>query len=111
DLAHARGRELFLDGGHLRADDLVANRRVGEDSLELDDVRADVDDLALEVDATEPGQLRQAHLEDVLRLQLTELERHGHESGLGFSRVLAAPNEGDDLIDDIEGLDATLEEV
>ena len=74
-------------------------------------LRVHVDDLLLDVDAAEPGQLTQAHLEDVLGLHLAELERHGHQAGLGFCRILAAADEGDDLVDDIECLQSSLEDV
>ena len=111
DLADARRCEFFLDRCHLRPDDFVANRRVGEDRFELDDSGAHVDDLLLDVDPAEPGELAQTHFEDVLGLHLAELERWCQQTGLGFCRILAAADEGDDLIDDVECLQPAFEDV
>ena len=74
-------------------------------------VAADVGQLGLEVDARQPGQLAQLHVEDVDRLTLAELERLGHQAGLGRRGVVAGPDQGDDRVDDVERLDAALEDV
>ena len=65
----------------------------------------------LEVDAAEPGELGQAHLEDVVGLHLAELERCAIRPVAAACRVLAAADEGDDLVDDVERLDPALEDV
>ena len=44
-------------------------------------------------------------------LDLGELERLGHQSGLRRGHVVACPDEGDDRVDDVERLDPTLEDV
>ena len=59
---------------------------VGEDRLELLDALAHVGQLGLQVDARQPGQLAQLHVEDVDGLALAELERLGHQAGLGRRR-------------------------
>ena len=84
---------------------------VGEDRLELADPLAHVGELGLEVDARQPGQLAQLHVEDVDGLELAELERLGHQPGLGRGGVVAAADQGDDLVDDVERLDPALEDV
>ena len=52
--------------------------RVGEDRLQLGDPLAHLGQLGLQVDAAEPGELGQAHLQDVAGLDLAEPER-GHQ--------------------------------
>ena len=42
---------------------------------------------------------------------LGELERLGHQAGLGRRGVVAGPDQGDDRVDDVERLDAALEDV
>ena len=84
---------------------------VGEDRLQLGDRRPHVVELGLEVDAGQPGELAELHVEDVDGLHLGELERLGHQPRLGRGGVVAAADEGDDLVDDVEGLDAALEDV
>ena len=74
-------------------------------------VDAHVVELGLEVDAREPGQLAQLHVEDVDGLELGELERLGHQPGLGRRGVVAGPDQGDDRVDHVERLDAALEDV
>ena len=111
DLAHARRGELLLDRQQLVLDDAAQQHRVGEDRFQLTDRRADVCQLGLEVDARQPGQLAQLHVEDVDRLDLGELERLGHQARLGGGGVVAGPDQGDHLVDDVERLEAALEDV
>ncbi len=111
DLADPRCGELFFDRRHLGADDLVAHHRVGEDRFEFDDLGTNVDELSFDVDAAQPGELRQAHLEDVLGLQLAELEGRGDQPGLRSGRIVAGANERDDLIDHVECLEPAVEDV
>ena len=98
------GRQLVLDHP-------AQQRVVGEDRLELADRRPDVLELGLEIDPRQPGELAQLHVEDVDGLQLGELERLGHQSGLGRRGVVAAADQGDDLVDDVERLDPAFEDV
>ena len=62
--------------------------------------------LALEL--REPAQL---HVEDVVRLDLGELERRGHEAGAGGLDVGRAPDQGDDGVDHVERLHQALDDV
>ena len=105
----------------------MANSVLDAEQLVLDDPRsrtssariassspivvADVGQLGLQVDARQPGELAQLHVEDVDGLDLAELERLGHQPGLGRGGVVAGADEGDDLVDDVERLDAALEDV
>ena len=61
--------------------------------------------------ARQPGQLAQLHVEDVVGLDLGELERFGHEALSGGGHVVARPDQRDDLVDDVEGLDPAFEDV
>ncbi len=57
------------------------------------------------------GELAQLHVEDVVGLDLGELERLDHQAGACGGDVVARPDQGDDLVDDVERLDATFEDV
>ena len=59
---------------------------VAEDRLELGDRLAQRRQLGLEVDPGQPGELPEAHVEDVLGLDLGELERLGDERRRGRRR-------------------------
>ena len=59
----------------------------------------------------QPGQLAQLHVEDVVGLDLAELERCRHQPDASGRCIVAGPDERDDLVDDIERLDAPLEDV
>ena len=111
ELAHAGLGELLLDRQQLVLDDLAQLGVVGEDRLELLDARANVGELGLEVDPAEARQLAELHVEDVDRLHLGELVRRDHQRRLGRGRVVARPDEGDDLVDHVERLDPALEDV
>ena len=65
----------------------------------------------LEVDAGEAGELAELHGEDVLGLQLAELEGLAGERDPGRGAVVAGADGGDDLVDDVDGLEATLADV
>ena len=112
DLAHARGGEPLLDGQQLVLDHAAQQLPDRRGSLPARcDPLADVGELGLQVDARQPGQLAQLHVEDVDGLELAELERLGHQPRLGGRRVVARPDQGDDLVDDVERLDPALEDV
>ena len=51
-------------------------------------VSRSVGQLGLEVDAGQPGELAEAHVEDVLGLHVGELERLGREPGAGGGAVV-----------------------
>ena len=97
ELAHAGRRELLLDGGHLGLDDAPQLHRVGQDRRELGDALAQLAELGLEVDAGEPGEAGERHVEDVLGLHLGELERRRDEPAPGVGLVVGGPDGGDDL--------------
>ena len=111
DLADSVGCEGVADRAQLLLDDCPQLRIVGEDRLEFGDAGPEVVKFLLDIDPAEPRQLAQLHVEDVNGLSLGELIRLIHEAGLGGRRVLAAADEGDDLVDDVEGLHAALEDV
>ena len=67
--------------------------------------------LGLEVDAGQAGELAEAHVEDVLGLVDRELERLGHQADAGRGPVVGRPDEGDDLVDDVDGLEQALDQV
>ena len=90
---------------------LRSSDRVGEDRLQLADRLAGLLELGLDVDARQPGEAAQLHVEDVDRLHLGEPERLGHQPVLGGVGVLAAADQGDDLVDDVERLDPPFEDV
>ena len=77
DLTAAGVGELLTDLAHLVLDDAAQAAVVGQDRLQLRDLLAQRGQLLLEVRATEAGEARQRHLEDVLGLQQAELERRG----------------------------------
>ena len=75
-------------------------------------VVAQLVELLLEVDAAEPGELAELHVEDVLGLHLAELERRGHAArSRAAARSSAGPDGGDDLVDHVERLDEALDDV
>ena len=73
---------------------------------------AHVVELRLEIDPGEAGQLAELHVEDVDGLHLGELERLRHQRvPWRVGHVVAGPDQGDDLVDDVEGLDTAFEDV
>ncbi len=99
------------DLGQLVLDDLVELVLVGEDRFEFGDGLAELGHLVVDLDTGEPGQSAEVHVEDVVGLHLGELERFGHQPAAGIGAVFGGPDGGDDLVDDVEGLDETLEDV
>ena len=85
--------------------------RVGQDGLELGDGLLQLGQLLLEVDAGQPGEAAELHVEDVVGLDLGELEGLGHQAAHGPRAVLAGPDGGDDLVDHVEGPEQTLDDV
>ena len=91
--------------------DVALAALVGQDQLEVGDRGSQVGELGVEVDAGQAGEPAERHVEDVLGLDVGELERFGHEAGPGGRAVLAGPDEGDDLVDDVEGLHQAFDDV
>ena len=90
--AHARRGELFLDRGHLGLDHAAQLRRVGEDALQLDDAsRALGRSRCSRSMRLSRVSWRKRISRMSVGLQLAELERRGHEAGLGCCRVRRWP--------------------
>ena len=51
------------------------------------------------------------HVEDVIGLDLGELEGCDHQRLTGCATILTGANGGDDLVDQVEGLDETFDDV
>src|SRR5205823_1750730 len=100
----------LLDLEQLLADHAVDLRLVAEDLPELADALLLVVVVALHFVALERGQLAQAQLEDRQRLGLAELELL-HEPYARLVGVGGGADEGDDLVEDVEGLEVALEDV
>ena len=87
----------------LDADDLTLTLLLSEDVLEIGDLRLErgkpVDRL-LTLEGREPAQL---HVQDGAGLHLVDIEQR-HQAGAGIVGVRRAPNEGDDLVELVEGL-------
>src|SRR5690606_26052811 len=79
-------------------DKIVQASLVGEDRLELADLRPQLVALGLELDTGELGEAAQPQLKDVLRLHLREVE-DGHEAPACFFRVVRTADDLDDLVD------------
>ena len=65
----------------------------------------------LDVDPGQAGQLAEAHLEDVLGLELGELERRAMRPPRAAAAVLAGADQGDHLVDHVEGPEQALQDV
>ena len=102
DRGHPGRGELLLDGEQVVLDDGPQAGVVVEDGLELGDLLAQLLEPLLDVDPGEAGQLAEAHLQDVLGLELGEPEAL-HEATAGRGPVLAGADEGDHLVDHVEG--------
>ena len=96
--------------GELVGDDPSQPCRVVEDLGERGDDCAQLVGLALELDAAEPGEPAQRHLEDVVGLGLGEVE-DVDEPLAGHGGVVARPDDGDDLVDVDDGYQQALDEV
>ena len=75
--------ELLLDGEQVVLDDGPQAALVVEDGLQLGDLLAQLLEPLLDVDPGEAGQLAEAHVEDVLGLELGEPEAARHEATRG----------------------------
>ena len=84
---------------------------VAEDRLEHADGLPERGHLGLEVDLGEPRELAEPQVEDVLGLDVGELEGRGHEAGAGRGAVFGPADEGDHLVDDVDGLEQALDDV
>ena len=111
DLGAALVRELLADVGKLLLDHREHPALVGQDGLQVGDVLAQLLQLGLEVDPGQPGELPEPHVEDVLGLVERELEGLDHQAGAGRGTVLRGPDEGDDLVDDVDRLEEALDQV
>ena len=70
--------------------------------MEFSDGLAELGELLFEPGPAEAGQRTQLHVEDVLGLRLTELERRGLERLARRGLVGRGPDGGDDLVDQVE---------
>ena len=61
--------------------------------------------------ATQPGEAAEGHVEDVVGLHLGELEALAHEPLAGGRAVVGRLDEGDDLVDQVDGLEQPLDDV
>ncbi len=80
DLRDARGGVLGPYLGELGLDDAAQPAVVGQDRLELGHRLAQLRHLVLELVASQACEAAQRHVEDVVRLDVAELERRGHEA-------------------------------
>ena len=111
DLGAPVGGVVGPDLDQLVLDHLAELGVVGQDRLQLGDGLAQLGQLGLQLLAAEPGQARQLHVEDVLGLHVGELEGLGDERLPGGGLVGRGPDGGDDLVDEIEGLDEAFDDV
>ena len=113
-LAHDLGAPvvavLLLQAPDLVLDDAEHLLRAGEDRPQPLDQLDDLEVLLLDLRALEPGQARQPHLEDGVRLDLAELEL-AHEALARGVHVLRAADQGDDGVEVVEGDLEALEDV
>ncbi len=97
--------------GQLGLDHAPQAALVGQDGLELGDRLPQLGQLPFELGAAQAGEADERHVEDVVGLDLAELERRGHEPGAGRFAIVGGPDEGDDLVDHVEGLQKAVDDV
>ena len=83
---------------------------VVQDRGQLGDLGGERVALGLQLEGAEAGQPAQRHLEDVVGLQLAELERLA-QPGAGHGGVVAAADDGDDVVDVEDGQEQALDQV
>ena len=99
-----------LDLEHLVADDLLDEALVTQDALVIGDLLAQLGEFGLDLLALESGQTAQAHLEDVICLDLRKPEALD-ETRACLGVIARRADDGDDLVDVVERDDQTLEDV
>jgi hypothetical protein len=99
------------DRGQFLADDRALLDIVAQDAFELRDGLAQLGHLLLELRAPETREAGQLHVEDVLGLFGRELERCGHERLARRGLVFGGAYGGDDLVDEIECLEQTFDDM
>ena len=67
--------------------------------------------LRFQLGTPQPGEATEGRVEDVVGLDLTELEGRRHQPLTGRRPVLGAPDQGDDGVDHVQGLDQALDDV
>ncbi len=97
--------------GELVLDHRAEHRLVAEDGLQLLDPLTEFAELLFEAGAPETGEANELHVEDVVRLTLAERHRLVLEGGQGGGPVLAPSDQGDDLVDQVEGPNQTFDDV
>ena len=102
--------ELLLHRQELVLDHPPEPALVLEDGLEVGDLLLQLPVLGLEAFALEPHQALQAHVEDGLGLDLGQ-GKAGHQPPAGLGSVLGGADQGDDLVDVVEGDQQPLEHV
>ena len=110
DAGAALVAELLLHFQELVLDDAHAEGLVLQDGLESADQLHQLIVLGAQFVALESGQLLEAHVEDGPGLDLAQLELL-HQAVTGVFRRLAAPDEGNDLIQVVDGNDEPLQDV
>lgn len=95
--------EVVLDHRHLPLG-------AGEDVEQVGDRGAQLGGLGLQLALFQAGEPAQLHVEDRLGLALAEAERL-HQARLGLLAGLAAADDGDDLVDHVDGAQQAFDDV
>ena len=104
-----RSSPLLDDLGQLVVDDLPLPLGV-EDRLQVGDARLDLGQLVEDPLALQGGQPTQLHVQDRGRLDLVDVEEL-HQPAAGVVGRLAVADEGDDLVEVVEGLGVAAQDV
>ena len=92
------------DLGQFRTHDLPLPLRRGQDALVVGDLGFEVVPLVDELLALQGGQLAQLHVQDRARLDLVDLQQPD-QALLGLGGRRAGPDQRDDLVDPVDGLE------
>ena len=84
--------------------------RLGQDVLELGDLDLDLGELVDDPLPLQRGEAAQLHVEDRGRLDLVDVEQR-HQAGLGLVGARRPPDQRDDLVEQVECLDQTAQDV
>ena len=106
----SRGAEALGDLIEFLTDQFSHPSRVAEQRLELGDLGAELVALGLQLDPAELGEPAQLELEDVVGLQHAEVE-DVDQAGARLRRVVARPDQLDDLVDVEDRDQQSLDEV
>ena len=101
---------LARDLGELLRDDRALTRLVREDVLVVGDARHQLVVLVDDLLALQGRETTQLHVEDRGGLQLVDVEQ-GHQTGAGILDRRRRADEGDDLVEGVEGLEVATQDV